>query len=406
MGSLRCSARATPGSGLGPRIALLVAALVFFAVSVSGCRQVQAPAPSLVLITIDQLSADHLACFGGPPENGKSLCRLADDGTALAWTISPGRGLASSLASVLTGMPESVHGMDDRGLSFLPDAQTTIAEALARQGYRTAAFVTSPALNRSRRIDQGFDQYESFAKAESQLPRAVERFVASDESPFFLWIHLTHHSAGPAAGGLADLDRSVAELGGILRRDGRDPALLLCALRGLPFEVPGIGLASHRVPMIWRPPTGQSARSLPGAVFELTSLLDVAPTLAGAAGLADAFSIAVDEDDAHGWPIGGPGFPKRVRFLLLEDPTDEEVGLVSESFFYVRSKSELDGTGQPVQSPDLVERSARFVIASKSDGENDGLSFTPWREDVLAADSPVPRLEFHLARLLQERSVR
>ncbi|HZO09321.1 MAG TPA: hypothetical protein VFC77_08080, partial [Myxococcota bacterium] len=44
-----------------------------------------APRPNLLLISIDTLRADRLACYGGPRGLGRALCELADAGTRYTW---------------------------------------------------------------------------------------------------------------------------------------------------------------------------------------------------------------------------------------------------------------------------------------------------------------------------------
>lgn len=395
---------------LGSRLLLSLSLVLAMSILATGCRDEATPAPSVVLVTIDHVEADRLGCFGGPPQNGKSLCALAKGGTLLAWSLSPGGGLASTAATVLTGTPQSVHGVDDRGLSFLPDRQTTIAEALRERGYRTAAFVTSQGLNQIRRLDQGFDRYAVFDENGDGLREAVDGFVGQGDEPFFLWLHLTQPVDEEGRAGLADLDRKVAELSGILRRADPAPALLLTGLRGLPETIPGIGLASHRVPAIWRPaplPGVDTGRApAPRVRFGLSTLADFAPTLMSVVAGEPSLFRALEEDQPRGRAIGGTPEKNSEPLLLLMDSSHQEVGLASAQHFYVRSRGDFDGTGQPMRNDDLAEKSARFVALSKTQAPGAALAFSPWREDVLAEDSPVPRFEFELARRLQDARIR
>ena len=100
------------------------------------------------------------------------------------------------------------------------------------------------------------------------------------------------------------------------------------------------------------------------------------------------------------------------RFLLLVVPevrggVGGEVGLASQNHLYTRHASPLDGTGRPVQTSSLISLAARFSTLPKHDPLYDPPVYSarlepgPWRKDVLDAESPVPRLEFHLARQLE-----
>jgi hypothetical protein len=71
----------------------------------------------------------------------------------------------------------------------LPAEAVTLAEALSRAGYRTAAFVANPWIHERYGFDQGFDSYEVV----ETLPDILERargFLGKDEGrPFFLYLH-------------------------------------------------------------------------------------------------------------------------------------------------------------------------------------------------------------------------
>lgn len=415
--------------------------------------------PSLVLVTVDRLAADRLGCFGGPPEAASSLCALGADGTRFAWATTPSLGEASAAASLLTGLPPAAHGVEDRGIDFLADRHETIAERLARAGYATAAFVASPRLNRARRLDQGFEHYDDRSLREpgeagsASIARAsaIQDWLETAGSPFFLWIHLRSEP------GLGELDRLIDRLARVLERDQDGPGLLFVALAGessvaspaSPARAPdprrstgeatrsrngvgGIELPVHRVPLLWRPPDDAPA---PAIRYRLASVLDVLPTLRAAAGLsaADArggpgpatttttgrdLSVLAREPDARldttetGEPIAIEAPTPGERFLLLEMPaadgTAREVGLASEHFLYVRRASPLDGSGRPVSAPDLRALDARYVkIEPVVDGPSKAspsaaLAPPIWQREILRSSSPVPRLELHLARLLAD----
>ena len=59
-----------------PGFAILAAAL---ALALFGCGG-PPPPPNLLLVTVDTLRADRLACYGGAPDVGRFLCSLADGG--------------------------------------------------------------------------------------------------------------------------------------------------------------------------------------------------------------------------------------------------------------------------------------------------------------------------------------
>jgi len=158
--------------------------------------------PNLLLVTIDTLRADRLSCYGGPAGVGKTLCALADGGTRFAWAFAAAPYTAPSVASIMTGLYPSSHGVRQTAASYLPRDFETLPELLREAGYSTAAFVSNPVLERSRQLDQGFTVYDQrMPRRERNRPGFVERDARSTtdaalawaqtaaESPWFLWVH-------------------------------------------------------------------------------------------------------------------------------------------------------------------------------------------------------------------------
>jgi hypothetical protein len=396
-----------------------------------------------VLITVDRLAADRLSCFGGASDAGGSICALGEHGTLFAWTASAGRGEASGAATVLTGLPEAIHGVRNDGLSFLANAHLTIAEELSAAGYATAAFVASPRVNHIRRLDQGFDLYDDRMASPSRLVRPrdsakniaesvdlssmVSAWTDTAPTPWFVWLHADREA------GLVELDRLISRLSKTLERENGGPGIVFLALRGERKTVSSgigattdanrtIGWRSHRVPLIWRPPmqAGPAPSATPVS-RRLASLMDIRPTLRAAAHLpSPAASTSVGNGSPNvSWPHGAGHdlstnvYPRQgnttsgERFLLLvATEAGSDVGLASQHHLYIRNASPLDGTGRPVQTSSLIPLTARFATLPRQDPQSDPntnsarLEPGPWRSDVLDAESPVPRLEFHLARQL------
>jgi len=158
--------------------------------------------PNLLLVTIDTLRADRLGCYGGPADSGRFLCSLGEAGTRYEWAIATAPHTAPSIASVLTGLYPSAHGVRQTAASYLPREIATLPELLRDAGYATAAFVSNPVLERSRQLDQGFGTYDQrMPRRERNRPGFVERDArsatdaalawaqTSAETPWFLWVH-------------------------------------------------------------------------------------------------------------------------------------------------------------------------------------------------------------------------
>jgi len=193
---------------------LTVVAACCMAAAPTGCGGSAEPPPNLVLVTVDSLRADFLECYGGEPEVGVRMCALGREGARYAWAFAPASNSAPSIASLLTSQYPSAHGVDVSAASFLPDEFVTLAEALRRGGYATAAFIGSPELNRSRNLQQGFDLYDD--RTSRTLPAglpwrsaadssdAALRWLQDTESPWFIWIHYREPHGPYASPALAE----------------------------------------------------------------------------------------------------------------------------------------------------------------------------------------------------------
>jgi choline-sulfatase len=160
--------------------------------------------PSVFLVTIDTLRADHVGCYGYERIKTPSLDHLAKDGTLFreAYTAAPITN--TSHATILTGLLPNTHGVTDFLVPLSP-AHKTWAELLKRQGYHTAAFIGAIVLD-SRRMapgfDRGFDFYDNFREqgtgSSTEVRRrgmdvvehAEEWLKSNRQVPQFVWVHL------------------------------------------------------------------------------------------------------------------------------------------------------------------------------------------------------------------------
>jgi arylsulfatase A-like enzyme len=155
-----------------------------------------APArPSVVLITIDTLRADHLGCYGYGRPTTPHIDALAKESLLFerAYTTLP--RTTQSVASILTGRYPKSHGA--RGLfARLPATNLTLAEVLHERGYATAAVVSNTFLRPGQGFEQGFDTYDNpedrwDADAAMAITAGAVRWLdgRGERGPFFLWVH-------------------------------------------------------------------------------------------------------------------------------------------------------------------------------------------------------------------------
>ncbi len=307
---------------LRPGIEIL---LVMLAIAVAGApaqdaapndtaRQQNRIPPSVILISVDTLRADHLSCYGYRRMLTPHLDTLAKGGTIFAQADSQVPLTLPSHVALLTSTYPFANGIEDNVAELGPQA-VTLASVLKNHGYRTGAFVGGFVLDARFGLNRGFDEYDSpfdlhrqQGKDPSDIKRAGADVVASAEKwlaeepaePFFAFVHLydlhTPYEIPPqrnVAPGLSGYDQALSYVDGVL--GGflaflQERALLAHTLLVFVSDH-GESLGEHgetthgyfvyqstlHVPLIFHWPS-QSPK-LQSRIEQPVSLLDVSPTI-------------------------------------------------------------------------------------------------------------------------------
>jgi len=117
-----------------------------------------ANAPNVVLIVADTLRADHLGCYGYASAHTPVIDALAAESVRFANAFSQASWTRPSIATILTGQYPSSHGAIHKA-DALPDRIDTLAEVLARAGYRTAGLADNVNVSPAFNFGQGFGEY-------------------------------------------------------------------------------------------------------------------------------------------------------------------------------------------------------------------------------------------------------
>ncbi len=115
--------------------------------------------PPVLLITIDTLRRDHVSIYGEGRAHTPAIDGLAAEGITFLDAVTPQPETGPAHASMLTGLHPIVHGMLSNG-HRLTRGYRTLPEILREEGYATAAFVSSFAVDSRTGLDQGFQIYE------------------------------------------------------------------------------------------------------------------------------------------------------------------------------------------------------------------------------------------------------
>lgn len=164
---------------------------------------------NVVLITVEELRADHLSCCGYDRIETTHMDSIAREGAYFENCISASSFTGVCLASMLTGLIPPLHG---RRHPYAVFRAKSVASIFQDRGYHTAAFVGVGAAARQFGFGQGFDHYdepnEEVAYSRGLLlqdlylgnwwiDRMLEWLRSHHESNFFVWGHIyeTHEGS-------------------------------------------------------------------------------------------------------------------------------------------------------------------------------------------------------------------
>jgi arylsulfatase A-like enzyme/Flp pilus assembly protein TadD len=160
---------------------------------------------NLVVVTIDTMRPDHLHCYGYSKIETPTMDSIAASGTLFENAVTQTPLTPPSHASIFTGVNPNVHHVRDTGGFVLQPTSTTLATILLRQGWDTAAFVSSAVLKKLFGFSQGFNTYDDQMpkpgsghefledperRAGDTVDRAIGWLQAQTGKPYFLWVHL------------------------------------------------------------------------------------------------------------------------------------------------------------------------------------------------------------------------
>ncbi len=303
----------------------------------------------IVLISIDTCRADHLSCYGCQRPTTPNIDAFAAQSVLFEDVVSPVPLTLPSHSSIMTGTIPPYHGVRDNMEYKLGDSQLTLAEILAKKGFKTASIISAFVLDSQFGLGQGFDYYNDSFEDEHKFLQISERrgqevsrtaniwLEQNRDERFFLFLHYfdahsdyrppepfaSRFKDSPYAGEIAYVDNCIGQVIDKLKALGMYESSLIVILGDH-----GEGLGAHgenehsffiyqstiKVPLIIKPPHSQNPRR----VNQQVGLIDVMPTLLA---LLDIDSPA----HIQGRDIGH----------LLEN--DSEPATTNETYYYCES---------------------------------------------------------------------
>jgi arylsulfatase A-like enzyme len=113
---------------------------------------------NVVVIVLDCVRADRLGCYGYARDTSPNLDGFAAQATRFEQAVTAGVWTLPSMASMLTGLYPSQHGLNRIDQRLAPEL-ATLPERLAAAGWRTAGFTANPHGGRGFGLDRGFQEF-------------------------------------------------------------------------------------------------------------------------------------------------------------------------------------------------------------------------------------------------------
>ncbi len=192
---------------------------------------------NLILITMDEVRADHITCYGNEKTSTKNIDSIASDGVKFSTCIASSVLTPVAHASILSGLNPYSHGVRGPFDSFLSRSLPVI---LKNNGYKTAGFVGNSMLGKKMGFNNGFDFFDEPAVGDEfmwelhsykdpehpdirfpwgnwWIERMIEWIENNIEEKFFAFGHFFHTHEGSERQllemGLLDSESSQSEYG-------------------------------------------------------------------------------------------------------------------------------------------------------------------------------------------------
>ena len=177
------------------RALLLAASLALLG---NACSEARTP-PNVVLVVLDTVRADHLSAYGYPRPTAPRLEALCERADRYATARSTAPWTLPSHASLFTGKFPFQHHADAELVDAvfndarpLAEEELTLAEALAAEGYATAAFAANRGyVNERMGLTQGFATFVNERRPGVEMAALAHEWVKArpEGQPFFLFVN-------------------------------------------------------------------------------------------------------------------------------------------------------------------------------------------------------------------------
>lgn len=168
------------------------------------------PRPSVILVSVDTLRADHVGLYGYSRDTTPFLDRWARQGAVFEHAFSPVSWTLPAHMSMLTGLYPVQHGVLEEEVALAPEVPL-LAERLQEAGFQTVGLYFPGWVHERHGFARGFDVFRSHLDAEEAADHVEEELARlQPEEPLFLFLHLFDVHSAPFTPGARAVYESPA----------------------------------------------------------------------------------------------------------------------------------------------------------------------------------------------------
>jgi len=155
------------------------------------------PRPSVILVSIDTLRADHLGLYGYERDTAPFLDRLGHGAIVYEHAFTPATWTLIAHMTMLTGLYPNQHGVTAERVAVAHELPL-LAERLKADGYHTVGLYYPGWVHPRHGFGRGFDVFRPHDTAEEAGQHLAEEMDGlEDGRPYFLFVHLFDVHSGP-----------------------------------------------------------------------------------------------------------------------------------------------------------------------------------------------------------------
>jgi len=173
----------------------ILAGLLLAHLAVSCAPQAEAPARTVVLISLDTLRPERLGVYGNSADVSPAIDALARESVVFDRALTVAPWTLPSHMTMLTGLDPVAHGVETPTTKLSPKIRT-VQQVFAENGFATAAFTSGGFVGPGWGLERGFETFDPATVDDPQqlgfsrfLDSAVAWMESKRDEPYFLFLH-------------------------------------------------------------------------------------------------------------------------------------------------------------------------------------------------------------------------